>query len=202
MSSGHSKQSLSKTIWNALALDANFYKNAHDTLRNHQLARTIVILAAVSRTLGNIVILLINRATIAILILALLIDIISFVGSYYFWTLTIWKIGKWLKPHHLKYEDLLSPIGFAYTPQVLNFLTLIPLLGQPIELGLSAWSLLAVIVAVRQSIDISTRWASLICLTGWSLIQVALGFIQLIEQVLVNHLGILLSSPQLFYPLS
>jgi hypothetical protein len=69
---------------------------------------------------------------------------------------------------------------------VLNFLTLIPFLGRPIELLLSVWSLLAVIVAVRQGLDITTRWAIVICLVGWPLIQVAIGLVQVFEQFLAQ----------------
>ena len=139
---------------------------------------TIVILAAISYALGTTVILIINRATLPIIVLSLLIDGLSVVGGYYFWTLTIWKIGQWLRRDSLTYGELLIPIGFAYAPQVLNFLTLIPWLGQGIELLLSIWSLLAVIMAVRQGLDIKTRWAAAICLVGWPLVQIAIGFMQ------------------------
>jgi len=71
--------------------ECKFYENARNTPRTHRLARTIVILAAVSHALGSAVILLINRARLPVLVLALLIDGISVVGGYYFWTLTIWK---------------------------------------------------------------------------------------------------------------
>ncbi len=181
-----SKASLGTTLRNALALDTNLYQNARNTTRNNRLARTIVIIAAVSRSLGSAVILLINRTTLPLLVLALLIDGISVVAGYYFWTFTIWKIGKWLKPNSSTYRDLLSPIGFAYAPQVLNFLTLIPLLGRPIELVLAVWSLLAVLVAVRQGLSVSTLWAAWICLVGWLLIQVASGFVQVFAQELLG----------------
>ena len=115
------------------------------------------------------------------LILSLIVDALSVVAGYYFWTLTIWLIGQWLKRDALTYRELLIPIGFAYAPQVLNFLTIIPLLGRPIELLLALWSLLAVIVAVRQGLDIKTRWSALICLVGWPLVQVAIGFIQVFK---------------------
>ncbi|NEQ22644.1 MAG: hypothetical protein F6K28_26375, partial [Microcoleus sp. SIO2G3] len=69
-------------------------------------------------------------------------------------------------------------------PQVLNFLTLIPMLGQPIQRILAVWSLLAVIVAVRQGLDISIRWATIICLLGWPVVQVATGFAQVFERFL------------------
>lgn len=179
---------LRATLWNALSLNGNFYENSPYTPRTKRIALTIVILAAVSRVLGSAVILLINRTEASVLFLALLIDGLAVVGGYYFWTFTISKIGEWLKPGHVSYGELLIPIGFAYAPQALNFLTLIPLLGEGIERVLAVWSLLAVIVAVRQGLDIQTRWAVLICLVGWPLIQVAIGFMKIIEQLLSRWL--------------
>jgi len=166
------------TLWKALTLDGNFYENAQNTPKNQRIALTIVILAAISHALGSAVILIINRATVLMLISSLVVDAISIAIGYYFWTLTIWKIGEWLKRDALTYRSLLIQIGFAYAPQVLNFLTVIPLLGRPIELLLALWSLLAVIVAVRQGLDINTRRAAAICLVGWPLVQIAIGFLQ------------------------
>jgi len=177
---------LCSTLRYALALDTKFYENAHNTKRNRILALSIVILAAVSHAIGSGVILLINRATIFVLLTGLLIDAIAIVAGYYFWTFTIWKIGQWLKPINPTYDDLLIPTGFAYAPQVLNFLTLIPLLGRPIELILAVWSLLAIIVAVRQGLDITTQRAAYICLVGWPLIQIVIGSVQVLQQQLVR----------------
>jgi len=111
---------------------------------------------------------------------------LAVVVGYYFWTLTIWIIGQQLKRYRLSYSDLLVPIGFAYAPQVLNFLTLVPLLGRPIELGLAAWTLLTITVAVRQGLDIQTRWALAIALIGWIPIQIAIGSVQVLQQILVE----------------
>jgi hypothetical protein len=170
------------TLGNAIALHSDFYEHARNTRRNHRIALTIVILAAISHVLGSAVILLINRATLPVLSLALLLDGLSVVGGYYLWSWIVLKVGQWLKPVDPTYQDLLIPVGFAYAPQVLNVLTLVPLLGRPIELILSVWSLLAVIVAVRQALDISTRRAIAICLIGWTPIQVAIGALQVLEQ--------------------
>ncbi len=186
MSGKDKKANFVTTFQKALVLDGDFYENARNTPKNRRIARTTVILAAVSHALGSALILLINRATLPILVLGLLIDALSVVGGYYFWTLSIWMIGQWLKRHSLTYRDLLIPIGFAYAPQVLNVLTLIPLLGQPIELLLAVWSLLAVIVAVRQGLDIRNRWAMAICLVGWPLIQIAIRSVQVLQQSLTN----------------
>ncbi|MBH8554734.1 hypothetical protein I8751_20720 [Nostocaceae cyanobacterium CENA357] len=181
-----SRSSLCSTLWYALALNGDFYENALNTQQNRRLALSIVILAAVSHAIGIGVILLINRATVFVLLAGLLIDAIAIVTGYYFWTFTIWKIGQWLKPIDPTYGDLLIPLGFAYAPQLLNFLTLIPLLGRPIELILAMWSLLAVIVAVRQGLDITTQRAAFICLIGWPLIQIAIGSVQVLQQRVVS----------------
>ncbi len=164
----------------ALTLDAHFYEDAPNTRRTRRVARSIVIVAAISNALGNAFILLINRVGLTTFIFALILNVVSVVLGYYFWTFTIWKIGDRFKPGHVTFQELLVPIGFAYAPQVFNFLTLIPLLGIPIQLVLAVWSLLAVIVAVRQGLDISNVWAAFICLIGWPLIQLAVGSVQVL----------------------
>jgi hypothetical protein len=157
-----SRAGLWQTIADALTLNSQLYEDAQSTPRNHRLALTIVILAALSRALGSAVILLLNRVTLPAFLIVSFLDILSVIVSYYFWTLTIWRIGRWMRSSSPAYRSLLSPIGFAYAPQLLNFLTLIPLLGRPIELMLAAWTLLAVIVAIRQALDISTFRAAVL----------------------------------------
>lgn len=175
----HADQRILRTLRDALALSSSFYEGAHHTPRNHRLASSIVIIATLSHMFGSAVILVINRATLPILLLALILDGLSVIAGYYLWTLIVWKVGQWMKPIAPNYKDLLSLVGFAYAPQILNILTLIPLLGRPIELILAVWSLLAVIVAVRQGLDISTRRAALLCLVSWIPVQMVIGVVQL-----------------------
>jgi Yip1 domain len=170
------------TLQQALALDGNFYDYAQSSPHNRRLALIIVILAGISHAIGSSVILLINRVSALSLITTSLLTGLTIVAGYYLWTFAIWKIGQWLKPIDPTYNDLLVPIGFAYAPQVLNFLTLIPLLGRPIELSLAAWSLLAVVVAIREGLDISTVRAVVISLLFWIPLQTAIGAIQVLMQ--------------------
>ena len=186
MSHQPSRQNFWQTLWHAIALKSNLYEHAQNTPKTHRLALTIVLLAAISHVLGSAVILLINRASGLFLLLALLVDGLSVIAGYYVWTFIIFKVGQWLKPIDPTYGDLLSPVGFAYAPQVLNILTLIPLLGRPIELILAVWSLLAVIVATREGLNLSTRRATFICLLSWIPIQLAIGSIQVLQQGVVK----------------
>ncbi len=172
-----------QTICAALTLNAELYEHAQNTPKTHRLALTIVLLAALSRALGSSVILLLTRTTPIAFFLILCLNILSVIVSYYVWTFTIWKVGRWLRTDSPSYRALLSPIGFAYAPQILNFLTLVPLLGRPIELMLAVWTLLAVTVAVRQALDVRTRRAALICLLCFPLIQVVIGVIQSTQQL-------------------
>lgn len=174
------------TLAKALLLDSDFYEYAQDSAKNRGIALAIVLLAALSHMLGTSIILLINRASVVQLLVLLLLNGLSVVGGYYFWSFTILKLGKWLRPVAPTYGELLVPIGFAYAPQVLNFLTVIPLLGRPIEFLLAVWSLLAVIIAVRQGLDIRTRTAALISTLGFPLIQAAIGSVQILAQEWVN----------------
>ena len=174
MSDQNTKATLVKTLGNALILNANFYEQAPNTQRNRRIALIIVGLTALSHTVGQAVILLLTQAPWPLLLIALILDFIAVLIGYYFWTFTIWKIGRWHRSDAPSYSELLIPIGFAYAPQSLNFLKIIPFLGEAIELGLAVWSLLAVIIAVRQGLDLKLGWAALICLVGWPVIQVTL----------------------------
>lgn len=176
MSDENTKATLVKTLGNALILNADFYEQAPNTRRNRHLAVTIVGLAALSHTVGRAVILLLTQAPWPLMLIALGLDFLAVLLGYYFWTFTIWKLGQWLRSSSPTYTELLIPIGFAYAPQSLNILKIIPFLGEPIELALAVWSLLAAIVAVRQGLDLKLRWAALICLVGWPVIQVGLRF--------------------------
>lgn len=175
-----------QTIWDALTLNSQLYQNAQSNLRTRRTALAVVILAALSRALGTAVILLLNRVTLPTFLLVLFLNILTVVIGYYFWTFTIWKSGQWLKSNPPIYRKLLPPIGFAYAPQFLNFLTLIPLLGRPIELVLAAWTLLAVIVAVRQALHISIVRAAMIALVSFLLIQIVTGALQVVAQQFIS----------------
>jgi hypothetical protein len=180
-----------KILWDALTLDEHLYDDAHESPRYRRIALWIVIIAAISHAIDSAVILLVYRASIPFLLFGLLMNTLSVILGYYFWTFTIWKIGHWLyrpSQHQGKafpvpsFQDLLAPIGFAHTPQVFNFLTVAPLIGRPLEIGLALWSLLAVIVAVRYALDIRMWRSILICVIGWPIVQVAIGVIQIVLQ--------------------
>jgi hypothetical protein len=177
-----SRVGVRRSIWNALTLNSQLDENRQSDRRMQRTAFTIVMVAALSRALGNAIISLLNRVTLPVFLTTLFLGIFSVVIGYYFWTLTIWKVGQWLKLNSPPYRELLYPIGLAYSPQILNVITLLPLLGRPIELIFAGWTLLAVTVSVRRVMMITMLQAALISLACFPVIQIVPIVIQVVAQ--------------------
>jgi hypothetical protein len=175
-----------RSIGEALTLNSELYQDAQREVSTRRTAFIIVILAALSRALGGAIISLLNRVTPSVFIITLCLGFLSVVVGYYFWAFTILKLGQLFNLHPPTYTELLYPIGFAYSPQILNIITLIPLLGRPIELILAAWTLLAVTVAVRKAMNTKTRWAVLISFVSFPVIQLVPIMIQVVAQQFAN----------------
>jgi hypothetical protein len=180
---------LRRVLWDALTLNTDFYDDAHADPRAVRAAQIIVGLAALSHGLGSGMILLIYQPSVLGWIAGFLISGLSVVAGYYLWTYTIWQIDRKINPPVPPYRDLLAPVGFAYTPQILNFLTVVPLFGTPITLVLASWSLLAAIVAVRYGLNIPLWKAMIMAGIGFTLVQVGIGLIQRLTQVWLGAAG-------------
>ena len=174
--------SLRQTVWRSLTLDARFYQAARGERKTLRRALTIVLLAALSRAIASIVISLLNRATPSALMITLLLGIVSVIVFYYLWTFTIWKAGQWLRFNPPTYRDLLCPVGFAYAPQLLTFVTVVPVLGRAIELILTIWTLYAVILAVSRTMNITKPQAALISILSFPVVQMVPIVIQVVAQ--------------------
>ncbi|MEA5601034.1 hypothetical protein [Nostoc sp. UHCC 0252] len=185
MSNRASTNRIKKVLWDVFILKGNFDEDSCRIPNAVKTAQVIVILAAIAHASGSVIIPLLAQVTLSLLIFIFVINALSVIAGYYFWTFTIWKIGQQLRLSIPTYRELLIPIGFAHTPQIFNFFTVIPLLGRPIEIGLSIWSLLAVIVALKGWLNIKLVRAILISLSGWLIVQIAIGVIQITLQRLI-----------------
>lgn len=174
-----------KIVWDVLTLDANFYADAHRYPQDVKIAQVIVIIAAIAHAIGSLLIPLLAQVALPLLLIIFVVNGLIVLGGYYFWTFTIWKIGQWLRLTIPTYRELLNPIGFAHVPQFFNFMTVIPLLGRPIEIGLSIWSLLATIVAINRGLNIKLSQAIWMCAIGWLLIEITTGVGQILVQKLL-----------------
>lgn len=165
-------------LTDALTLNQDFYEHSHHYPAARRFARSVVVLAGLSHGLGSGLILLLYQPSLLQLVLGLLINSLSIVVGYYLWTYALWKLNAYLAPPVPPYPELLIPVGFAYTPQLLNLLTVIPLLGRPITLALAGWTLLGAIAAVRAGLNLSLVKAALLAGVGFTLVQLGVGLVQ------------------------
>jgi hypothetical protein len=93
------------------------------------------------------------------------------------WAWLIYFIGtRWLPEPATRADvgELLRVIGFAAAPGVLRVIGVVPFLAGLMTTITAIWTLVAVVVAVRQALDYtSTARAIGVCIIGW-LVQVAL----------------------------
>lgn len=94
-----------------------------------------------------------------------------------FWAWITHVIGtRWLREPgtHADWGQLARAIGFAQAPGVLRVVGIIPFLASLVFFVTAIWTLVAVVIAVRQALDFtSTLRAGAVCFVGW-LIQVVL----------------------------
>ncbi len=96
---------------------------------------------------------------------------VSLVG-WLIWALVTWIVGTKVMPEPSTRADLgqlLRTIGFSSAPGLFNVLGIIPILGGIVRMLTTVWSIVAMVVAVRQALDYSTTGrAVLVCLIGFA----------------------------------
>lgn len=90
------------------------------------------------------------------------------------WSFITYFIGTSIFGGEATYEELLRCIGFSDSPGILSILSFIPVLGGLIALVAWVWSLIAMVVAIRQALDFSTGKAIFTCIVGWIAIIIIL----------------------------
>jgi hypothetical protein len=93
------------------------------------------------------------------------------------WAWLIHFIGtRWLPEPETKADtgELLRVLGFASAPGILRVIGILPFLAKLVLVVTAIWTLIAVVIGVRQALDYkSTGRAIGVCLIGW-LVQIAI----------------------------
>ena len=107
----------------------------------------------------------------------LVVGTIAGLLSWVIWAWLIYFIGtRWLPEPDTKSDlgELLRVIGFATSPGLLRVIGIVPFLSAFVMVVTAVWTLVAVVIGVRQALDYrSTGRAVGVCLIGW-LVQVAI----------------------------
>lgn len=133
----------------------------------------VVLLAGLSQTFGQSVMLFINRVRPLRFFLSIAIAAVLFVFNYNFWIVSTWLVAQWLFSVNLPLVEVIQTLGFSYAPLLLGFLMVIPYFGMPILVVLSIWTLLAITTGLETISNLNIWSAFGCCLGGWLVLQLS-----------------------------
>jgi hypothetical protein len=155
----------------AMTFDGDAFRVMAELPNANQIAIQVLLLVGLSQTIGQGIILFINRVKPVRFALSLGLGAILFVFSYGFWIASTFFVSRVLFQLPLDFREVYQTVGLATAPQLLSFLIALPYLGVPIQIVLALWALLVFV----QGFSISTGfglWQSFICgLLGWVFLQ-------------------------------
>ena len=159
--------SFQNRVIGALTLQpATFEEVENDATATSQ-AAIIVVAGALLGSLGS----LLYGFGLALIMMPLFALIGWAIGSF-----VVMFVGTKLLPGKNTSADLgqmLRVVGFAQSPGLFNFLTIIPILGWLISFVIWIWGLVAMIVGVKAALDYDdTMKAVIVCVIAWAIIFV------------------------------
>lgn len=155
--------SFQSRVIGAMTLNVATYEEVeHDASATMQ-AGAVVLLASISGALGWIF-----YNGLSGVVTGAIMSLIGWVIG----ATVVWLVGTKLLPGPKTEADigqLMRTVGFAQAPGLLGFVTVIPVLGWFIMVGIWIWSLVAWVIAVRQALDYDdTLRAVLVCAIAWA----------------------------------
>jgi hypothetical protein len=152
----------------AAKLDASLYEEVEkDTTATNQ-AILVVVIVSIFTGIGGAI----GSRTLGLggLVFGLVAGTIVALIGWFIWSFITYLIGtRVFKGPKTKatYGELLRCIGFSYSPGTLRILGFIPIIGGIIIVLALIWSLVAMVIAVRQALDFSTGRAIATCIVGF-----------------------------------
>ncbi|MGK7948687.1 MAG: hypothetical protein AB4368_07740 [Xenococcaceae cyanobacterium] len=133
----------------------------------------VVLLAGLSQTLGQSVMLFINRVKPLRFVLSVAIAAVLFVFNYNFWVFSTWLVAGWFFDVSLPLVEVMKTLGFSYAPLLFGFSIVIPYFGMPILIVLSVWTLMAIATGLGTISALGIWDAFQCCLGGWLVLQLS-----------------------------
>lgn len=142
-------------VMGAVRLNTDTYEDLERDTEATSQALTVVIAVAIANGVGAFIgASMAGRAGAGVI--ALILGVVGaligwFVGSY-----IIYWVGTSLFGGTGTWGEVLRTLGFAYAPSALGIFSFIPVLGGLLALVGGIWTIIAEVIAIRQSLDITT----------------------------------------------
>jgi hypothetical protein len=159
-------------IWGALALKSEAFEQIITLDDGVFLALLIVLLAGLSRGIGQGIVLFVNRVQPLRYFLSLLVGAILFAFSYFFWVFSTWVVSILIFGEQSSLIALASTLGLSYSPLLLGIFIALPYLGVPVSISLSIWSFVAYLVGLKVTFNTDTWEAFWAGILGWVVFEI------------------------------
>ncbi|HEY9879376.1 MAG TPA: CAAX protease [Leptolyngbyaceae cyanobacterium] len=166
-------EAIANPIWSILGGILTLHPDAFNALRGtpnldvDTYSIIIVLLAGLSQSVAQAIVLFINRVKPIRFVISLLLGAILFGFSYLFWGISIWLAGLLFLSPPIPLRTVADVLAFSYLPLVFSFFGAMPYLGVPLLRLLAVWNLLAMVVGFSVLADLPARVAFLHVLLGW-----------------------------------
>ena len=180
-------------MFRAAKLDSSLYEEVEKDTKATNQAVLVVVIASVCSGIGTAIA---GQMTggLSGLIFGLVMGAVSALVGWFIWSFITYFIGTKLfkgPQTEATYGQLLRCIGFSDTPQILGILSFIPVLGWAISLLASIWSLVAMVIGVRQALDFSTGRAVATCIVGFVVLVIILALVAMLTGWLFTPTGLM-----------
>lgn len=162
----------------ALSLDRAAWLAARDAGGLAGAGWLLALLAGLSLTIGQSVILFANGVSRTRFVLCLLLFAVVFVAGLLTWGVSIWVIATYGLRLSLPRDSIALAICLGQAPLLFGFLVLVPYLGSSIRRILEAYSLVIVLAALSALFEIRPLTAVAIGGLGWALETLTLSLLQ------------------------
>ncbi len=155
----------------AAKLDVDFYQEAErDISLTTEALLVVIIVSAIGGLgsfLGNII-----KGRFGDGILSFILAVVTGIVVYYIWGYVTWFVGTRLFGGTADVGEVLRTLGYAYTPSLLAFLSFIPFVGWVFALIGFILTLIAALLAIKESLDLDWIEAVITVIIGWVIMLV------------------------------
>ena len=162
--------SLVSRMVRAAKLEANLYEEVESDQKATMPAMWVVIIASIAAGIGSGIAGIMSGKGPMFFLWGLLGGLAVALIGWLAWAGITYLLGTTvLKGPNTSstWGELLRTIGFAQSPGVFKVLSFVPFVGGVIAFAASIWMLIAVVIGVRQALDVSTGRAIAVCIVGW-----------------------------------
>jgi hypothetical protein len=161
-------------VGGALTLNGQVLLLARDDPLAYHAAVLLAVLAGVSRTLGQSVVLFANRVPPGRFAVTLLLGGVTYLARLSLWSVCIWLIGV-IHPHYeLHLGATFLAVCFGQAPQLFAAYEMLPYVGSWLRRVLDAYSLIVVVAGLEAMLHVPVLPAFFAAALGW-LLQAFLG---------------------------